>query len=225
MPNVTAVLNEQIRRQARREVRLNTKSMKKATGKYRREIAALKRQVVAITRQMAILVKKSVHQVEPAAVGDVEKYRFRRDGLKTHRAKLGLSAKDYGKLVGVSGLTIYHWEGGKTKPRQSQIGKLAAVRGIGKREASQRLGISPAESAEDAGKRAGKRQKFAVTGEQAILKLLEADKSLMTSDINRAWKGEGRAGTADVLLGKLAKARKLKRAKVKGQRGSAYSLA
>jgi len=36
-----------------------------------------------------------------------------------------LSAADYGKLVGVSGLTIYNWEGGKAKPRQEKIAVLA----------------------------------------------------------------------------------------------------
>jgi len=64
---------------------------------------------------------------------------FRADGLKSHRAKLGLSAADYGRLVGASGLSIYHWEAGKARPRQQQVAKLAAVRGIGKREALKRL--------------------------------------------------------------------------------------
>jgi len=39
MPNVNAVLNDQIRRLARREIRANTKTIKKATGHYRRDIA------------------------------------------------------------------------------------------------------------------------------------------------------------------------------------------
>ena len=53
--------------------------------------------------------------------------------------KLGLSAKDYGKLVGVSGLSIYNWESEKTRPRDSQLAKIVAVRGMGKREALKRL--------------------------------------------------------------------------------------
>lgn len=58
---------------------------------------------------------------------------------KTQRDRLGLSAKDYGLLVGVSGLTIYNWEQGKSRPRQAQLASLAAVRGIGKREANAKL--------------------------------------------------------------------------------------
>ena len=36
-------------------------------------------------------------------------------------------------------MTIYHWEAGKARPRQQQLAKLAAVRGLGKREAVRRL--------------------------------------------------------------------------------------
>ena len=39
-----------------------------------------------------------------------------------HRTKLGLSASDYAKLVGVHPITIYSWEQGKTKPRKEQEG-------------------------------------------------------------------------------------------------------
>jgi DNA-binding transcriptional regulator YiaG len=85
------------------------------------------------------LEKKRVAQAPATPRGDAEGMRFRMDGLKSHRAKLGISAKDYGRLVGVSGLTIYHWEGGKARPRQAQLAKLAGVRGMGKREATKRL--------------------------------------------------------------------------------------
>jgi DNA-binding transcriptional regulator YiaG len=50
-----------------------------------------------------------------------------------------LSAKDYGKLVGVSLLSIYNWEQGKSRPQKAQRVALAAVRGIGKREAMAKL--------------------------------------------------------------------------------------
>ena len=54
-------------------------------------------------------------------------FRFRPDALHHHRVKLGLSAKDYGKLIGVSGLTIHHWEAGKVKPRRKWLPNIAAV--------------------------------------------------------------------------------------------------
>ena len=143
MPNLNSVLNEQIRRLARREIRSNTRVVRKATAHYRRDIASLKRQIAALTRQVRTLErqenKRSGGSGAIAPLKETDGLRFRRDGLKTHRAKLGISAKDYGDLVGVSGLTIYNWEAGKSKPRRQQLAKLANVRGIGKREALKRL--------------------------------------------------------------------------------------
>src|SRR4051812_45160967 len=101
MPNVNAVLNEQIRRLARREIRANTKSIKRATGHYRRDIAALKRQVGQLLKQVAVLRKQSPQETPTASLEAVQNARLRIDGLKGHRARLGLSAKDYGKLMGV----------------------------------------------------------------------------------------------------------------------------
>jgi transcriptional regulator with XRE-family HTH domain len=44
-----------------------------------------------------------------------------------------------GRLLGVSAQTIYNWEHEVARPRTEQLGKLAALRGIGKREAGERL--------------------------------------------------------------------------------------
>jgi len=46
---------------------------------------------------------------------------------------------DYAALVGVSPLTIYNWESGKTRPGGPQMAAWATIRGLGKREAWKRL--------------------------------------------------------------------------------------
>ena len=76
--------------------------------------------------------------------------RFSPIWLAKHRAKLGISAADYAKLVGVSELTIYNWEKGENRPRTAQLEALATVRGMGKRQAMARLQL-----------RGGKRRKRA----------------------------------------------------------------
>jgi DNA-binding transcriptional regulator YiaG len=152
MPNLTNILNEHVRRLARREIRRNIKATRKLTAQYRRDIAALKREIASLTRAVAFLEKQEKRRTgaahhagalatSAAATGETggKSLRFRAEGMKTHRAKLGISAADYGKLVGVSGLTIYHWESKKAKPRRSQLPKLASIRGLGKREALKRL--------------------------------------------------------------------------------------
>jgi DNA-binding transcriptional regulator YiaG len=140
MPNLNSVLNDQIRRITRREIKSQTKTTKKLTAQYRRDIAALKRQVASLQKTVNFLQGQEKRRVaSQPAPAKVEGIRFRADGLKSHRAKLGLSAADYGRLVGSSGLSVYHWESGKARPRKEQVAKLAAVRGIGKREAMKRL--------------------------------------------------------------------------------------
>ena len=60
-------------------------------------------------------------------------------GFAALRKKLGLSATDMGKLIGVSGQSVYHWETGKTKPRASQLLAISAVRKMGKKEVAAKL--------------------------------------------------------------------------------------
>jgi len=60
-------------------------------------------------------------------------------GVKANREKLGLSAAEYGQLVGVHAMTIYNWEHGRSKPRKEQLASLVAVRKLGRREALRRL--------------------------------------------------------------------------------------
>ena len=76
---------------------------------------------------------------ERSSKESVEGIRFSPRWLKGNRERLGISAADYGTLVGVSSLTIYNWEGGKAKPSKNKLAALAAVRGLGKREALKRL--------------------------------------------------------------------------------------
>ena len=120
-------------------------------------------------------------------------------GLKTHRKKLGLAAKDYGKLLGVSSLTIYNWEAGKSKPRRSQLPRIVAVRGIGKREALKRLGLDEQPTSTDgvassAPSKHRRRGVFTQTAVEFVLGLLKGRKKLTTGEINAVWKKTGRMG-------------------------------
>jgi DNA-binding transcriptional regulator YiaG len=140
MPNIATVLREEIARLSRKEARSQVDPTKKATGSHRRDIALLKRQVAELARQVAQLSRK-MHDGNAAVPTDAaaKPMRFSAKGLQAQRRRLGLSASDFGKLVGVSSQTIYNWEREEARPRGEQRAKLAVVRGIGKREARKRL--------------------------------------------------------------------------------------
>ena len=144
MPNIVAVLREEIRRLARKEVRAHTRVTKQAVAQYRRDIARLKRLVQEQQKKLLAVAAQSQdgHHRPPAEEGPLDGVRFSARSVRAQRNRLGLSAEDYGRLVGVSGLTVYHWEHGKSRPRKAQLAALVEVRGIGKREALKRLADS-----------------------------------------------------------------------------------
>lgn len=137
MSNLGSVLKNEITRLARKEVRTQLEPLRKANANYRREIAELKRQLSTLSRQAKGTARAPREPVEEGA--QPAKLRFGAKGLRTLRARLGLSAGDFGKLAGVSGQSIYNWEAGKAVPRRSQLEALSALRSLGKREAQARL--------------------------------------------------------------------------------------
>ena len=142
MPNIAVVLKEEICRLAKKEVKASTSSTKGAVAQFRRDIAKLKRDVQSQQRELAFLKtqeRKRLGQPQTNGEEELEGVRFSARSVKAQCARLKLSAADYGKLVGVSGLTIYHWEKGTSHPRQKQFAGLVAVRGIGRREAMAKL--------------------------------------------------------------------------------------
>lgn len=141
MANIASFLKSEISRLARKEIRTETESLKKASTQFRSDIAALKRRLAEQDRLIAQLRKGKPTNDAKGAEGaeDSPSLRFRADGFASLRKKLGLSAADMGKLLGVSLQTIYHWEKGQSKPRSSQLKVIAEVRKLGKRGAAARL--------------------------------------------------------------------------------------
>ena len=140
MPNIASILKSEISRIAKKEVRSETLSLKKAVTAYRSEIAALKRRAQALEQKLRRLGKASA-TAAPAPVDDESSrsLRFSAKGLGSQRRRLGLSADDCGLLVGASGQSIYNWEAGKARPRAKLLPAIAALRQLGKKEAAARL--------------------------------------------------------------------------------------
>ena len=138
MPNIALALREEMSRVARREVRSQTAILQRSSAKQRREIAQLKREIANLTRALKQSSRTKV--AEPATQNDSKKYRFVASGFRTLRHRLGLSASQMGKLVGVSEQSIYNWETNVAVPRRTMLPHIAALRGKGKREVAAMLG-------------------------------------------------------------------------------------
>lgn len=116
--------------------------MRKQLAEYRATIAKLRKEVAALQKQVKGSSRRKAVKADVEASGEeggnvARRYSAAR--LAAHRQKLGLSAADYAKLVGVSALSIYKWEGGKVRPREAQIEALSGVRTLSRAQALDRL--------------------------------------------------------------------------------------
>lgn len=143
MPNIAAAFKEEISRLARRELRAELEKTKASSATHRAEIAALKRRLDAAEKALRRAANGTSKAEQKVRQGDSQNLRFRAAGLAAHRKRLGLSASDFGRLIGVSGQSIYKWEAGETKPRASQLAAIAMVRKMGKEEANSALKTPP----------------------------------------------------------------------------------
>jgi DNA-binding transcriptional regulator YiaG len=137
--NIGRVLRDEIVRLCRREIRHQISGLQRVSRTHRRDIAALKRQQAALDRVAKELTKRLQKRIDPAKIESTAPLRFRADGFSALRKRLGLSAEQMGKLLGVSGQSVYAWEHKRSTPRRSQLPAIAAARSMGKREAIVRL--------------------------------------------------------------------------------------
>lgn len=144
MPNIATVMKAEIARISRKEIKTETERLQAAVAQGRKDIIALKRQVAALEKLVKQVTKK-VGKALPASEAAVSvepstpKIRFSPARLAAHRQKLGLTANEFGALVGVSGQSIYKWESEKAYPRAKQLGMLAGVMKLSKSEVTARL--------------------------------------------------------------------------------------
>lgn len=141
MTTLATALKDEIRRLARKEVKTQSEKTSRMVSQHRRDIAELKRQLQDQQKKIAFLEAQERKRIEsPDGVEEPgEDVRFSARSVRAQRRRTGLSAADYAKLVGVSPLTIYNWEHGKSRPRKEQLASLVSLRGIGKREAQAKL--------------------------------------------------------------------------------------
>jgi DNA-binding transcriptional regulator YiaG len=141
MQNFAAALKDEIRRLARKEIRAQVSAMKRAVGQYRHDIARIKRQLAACQRQLAQISTRAARARHEGATDATARprNRFSSRSVRAQRRRLKLSAAEFGRLIGVSGQTIYQWEQGKSRPRKSQFAALVSLRSTRRRDALARL--------------------------------------------------------------------------------------
>jgi DNA-binding transcriptional regulator YiaG len=135
MTELAKVMRAEITRLARREARGLVAPASRSAAVARRDLAALKRRITDLERELAAVRKASPTSSGAAVNAGPQVIRYSVKGVRAQRGRFGMSANDFGKLLGVSSQTIYNWEQGAARPRPALVQKLAALRGLSKREA------------------------------------------------------------------------------------------
>ncbi|MDI6774694.1 MAG: hypothetical protein QME60_04765 [Verrucomicrobiota bacterium] len=140
MPNIGQALKEEIRRLAKKEAKVQVAGLKKDIARLKKIAVALRRQIAQLNRDNELLLasEKRRHQPASQAVG---RARVTSKGVRALRRKLRLSQGDFAKLVGVSTMSVFLWEKktGALKVKDAARAGILALRGMGAREAKQRL--------------------------------------------------------------------------------------
>ena len=134
MSNFVAELRNEISRLAKKESRAEAAVLKKATSQSKGEIAELKRRVSELESSLRALTKALSKPARNEKVFKSTDLRFRVDGFVSLRKRLDLSAAEMAQLIGVSPQSVYHWEAGKSRPRQAQLQSISEMRKLGKRK-------------------------------------------------------------------------------------------
>jgi len=142
MPNIGALLKSEITRLSRKEAKTEADELRKASARYRRDIAALKKQVAdleKVVKRLSSTVAKSASvapEVPPIAATSA---RFSPKGLVSTRKRLGLSQGALADLLGVSLATVFNYEKGITRPRAEPMQKIIALRSVTKQQVETHL--------------------------------------------------------------------------------------
>lgn len=154
MAKLQQVLNDEIRKQAHKEIIGLVKSLRMQISGLNNQVKELNSRVKALEKfhpkAEPSVVDKAAEQVSDKTV------RVTPDRIRKWRQKAGLSQPQYAALLNVNAISVNHWENGKTVPRMEQKRKITILRDMNKRELKKLLdekNISPKKPA--APKRAG----------------------------------------------------------------------
>lgn len=139
MSSLISSLKSEITRVARKELKGELQSLRKATTVHRSEIAALKRQLKSLASELKAIKRTHKSAASPAPDADAPEkrsgIRFTAQRFAALRVKLGLTQAEIAKVLGASSLSVHKWETGAVQPRAAQLAKIASVMKLSKREA------------------------------------------------------------------------------------------
>ena len=146
MPNIGALLKEEIRRLAKKEARSLMAKIRKDSAKLKRTAAEHKRRLAALERDNRRLVAEAdVRLTEggKASPEEVAQARIGASRIRALRKRLRLTQADFGRLLGVSTAAVFQWESkqGRLKLQERTKAAIVAARKLSAKEAKRKLAL------------------------------------------------------------------------------------
>lgn len=140
MPDVKAVLTEEIRRLAKKEIKTAIVPLQKTLAEQKKLISELKKRIAVLENKKTVASVSADENKDDAQ--EEPKHRLNAAGIVRVRNKLKLTQAEFARLLGVAAHTVSIWELGKVSPRRDAKAAICALRGLGKRELKKRLAES-----------------------------------------------------------------------------------
>ena len=156
MGKVESTIKAEIQRLAKHEVRTVFRPLRKEVWGIRLKLSNLLKAFAPMNRlAKEIAESKATEPKLAASPEEVKASRFTPERIKRLRAKLGISQRELGILVGATIGAVLSWEKGKFKPQGEKKAALVTLRKVRKRDVKKML----AEMAGEKEKAQGQRHK------------------------------------------------------------------
>lgn len=146
MSDLKQVLTDEIRRLARKEVKLAVQPLQANIVALRRQISELKKLYAEASKKAEVYRKKAAETAGTEIVDEEPKLRLNAAGIVRIRTKLKLTQTEFARLLDVSMHTVSSWEKGKSYPRAGVKARICALRTVGKKQIKAMLEQAPADA-------------------------------------------------------------------------------
>ena len=155
MANLLRALRTEIKAATRGESKAALASIRTELESIRKALTTLERRIEKGATSGASRGARGMSKADEG-----RRARFSPGLMRKHREALGMSRKNYAKLLGVSSLSVYLWEASRTRPRRATIFAWQDLRKKGVRELRAIAGVE----APKRGRAAARAAKRALTG-------------------------------------------------------------
>ena len=143
MPNYTAVLNEEIARIARKEVRNIVDPVITRVMEQKKKISVQNKMIADLEKRVSMLEELLGFEeiIDPSVISEeeIKNSRITPKYISNLRNKHDLSRNEMAALLDINPNSIYLWESGRATPRNDAKAKLMILKKMGKREVKQLL--------------------------------------------------------------------------------------